>query len=104
MPKVILLEDVCSAPLGSVVWLEVKYDNIKRTGMEPFLIDVDDSQYSVLINARDQFDNVCEEQLKQDILQSCDDPNPKFRFWDGKASTELKKNTPWVKGEYYEYS
>ena len=104
MAKVISLEEVCTTPLGNVVWLEVGYSDIKRTGMEPFLIDIDDSQYVVLVNARDHFDNVCEEQLKQDILQSCQQgPNPRFRFWDGKASTELKQNTPWIKGEYYEY-
>ena len=105
MSKVILLEDIITAEICSVVWLEVAYEGFNRTGMEPFLVDIDNCQYPVITNSRQEYDNISEEQLKEDILDSLNkDYIGKFRFWDGKASDELKKNTPWVKGEYYEYS
>lgn len=104
MAKVITLSDIIAADIGSVVWLEVAYEGFHRTGMEPFLVDIDNSQYPVITNSRKEYDNVCEEQLKEDILDSLNkDYIGKFRFWDGKASDELKKNTPWVEGEYYYY-
>ena len=104
MPKIISLKDVNAATFGSVVWLEVAYEGINITGMEPFLVDIDNSQYPVITNSRQEYDNICEEQLKEDILDSLNKNYiGKFRFWDGKASQELRKNTPWVEGEYYYY-
>lgn len=104
MAKVITLSDINAADIGSVVWLEVAYEGFHRTGMEPFLVDIDNSQFPVITNSRKEYDNINEQQLKEDILDSLNKNYiGKFRFWDEKASYELRKNTPWVEGEYYYY-
>lgn len=70
MAKVITLSDINAANIGSVVWLEIAYEGFHKTGMEPFLVDIDNSQYPVITNSRKEYDNINEQQLKEDILDS----------------------------------
>lgn len=93
----ITLEEVVCAPLGSVVWLEVKYEGVTGTGLEPLLVDIDRSQDPVLVNARISYDNICEEQLKEDIIKSMSkNLAGSFRFWNAEPTSKLMKETSWI--------
>lgn len=81
MPRVITLSDINTADIDFVVQLEVAHEGFDRTGMKPFLVDIDNSQYLVITNSRTEYDNICEEQLKEDVLDSLNKNYVgKFRF------------------------
>lgn len=94
-PKIISLRDVVCADVGNVVWLETYYDG--ATGIEPFLVDIDASYDTVLVNARDQYYLSDSKYLEEQVRESMDSDvaDKKFRFWSSKPSDEQRKETKW---------
>lgn len=99
IPQLITLNDIVNnTQIGNVVWLEIQYKGFEDTGMEPFLIDVDDSTYFyTLVNMRDCYYLTNSAELEQEILKSLNkDYVGRFRFWNGYANQKLRSNTPWT--------
>lgn len=94
-PMVMTLSQVVSAEIGTVVWLECYFDG--RTSIEAFLVDMDASQKPVLINGRDMFFNVYEDELNNQIIDKFDKSYEakKYRFWSFLPTDEQRKAVKW---------
>lgn len=94
-PHLLTFEEVVTAPIGTVVWLEAYFDC--RTGLEPFLVDIDTTQKPVICNGKDTYYNTWGDELAEQIIDSFAEEykDRKIRFWSARPTEEQRKAVKW---------
>ena len=93
MSKILTTSDICSiGEIGEVVWLECYFDG--HTSLQPYMFDIDLTQKPTMTNARDEFYNNWENDVREHITNCFGTSwrDKRYRWWDSKPTDEERNN------------